>query len=424
MAASDIDFIPGFDPTAYVVITGAQLLQLVGLAQPYSDKGLLVLTTDVGSNPVVPDATTTAKWANYIWLRVTATQTIPYVWNPNAALDVTFLQWQTIASATIAPGSIQGFMIAAAAITDDKINSVSIGKIVPSPYAAFIQPASAIPAGDLIGSTYANPTVAPGVITGAKIAGQTITQANIAPNGVCQQNICPTNSPTGSVTSPTPVNGQIMQVTAGVSQWVTNQLAALANPTGSNNGQVLAVTGGNVGYVTPNGLGGRVLQTLTASVTSQQSINSAASVPTTYPLGAALTNLTHTFTPLSANSVFIVEFEGWVQYTTVGGSFVGLILAAFFNPTAGSSPIPALATTINGQTYNTAIGKHTTANTVYLATPTLVKFTAVVASIGTAAVTISMAGGIGHSGSGGHLLTNSVTAGDYFVSTFKVTEYL
>jgi len=56
------DLIAPFDPTAYATITGAQLLQYIQGAEPSSDRGFCLFTTDVAAVPVVPDAAATTEW--------------------------------------------------------------------------------------------------------------------------------------------------------------------------------------------------------------------------------------------------------------------------------------------------------------------------------------------------------------------------
>ncbi len=133
---SSIDFIAPFDPTGYTSITGAQLLQLVSGLYPNTDTGLTLITADIAGIPQVPDASTTTKWENYIWIRQSATYVTAYVWNPNGATDATYLNWVTIASASIGAGTIQGYMIAPNTIPASAIISISAtqisGSVVPA----------------------------------------------------------------------------------------------------------------------------------------------------------------------------------------------------------------------------------------------------------------------------------------------------
>lgn len=56
----------------------------------------LINTTDTASGANVPDAATTTKWKDYIWVRRLGTtgEAKFYIWNENASSDATYLKWQ------------------------------------------------------------------------------------------------------------------------------------------------------------------------------------------------------------------------------------------------------------------------------------------------------------------------------------------
>jgi len=143
------DIVPPFDPTTYTQITGAQLLQLVSGLVPYTDKGMIITTTDdVFGMPVVPDASTNTKWQKYLWLRQSMNTTGLYIWcstrSPNANIGVNLLQWYPLGIFTIPAGSIVGEQIATGTIMDLNISDVDWSKITNVP--AFVPATGSITA--------------------------------------------------------------------------------------------------------------------------------------------------------------------------------------------------------------------------------------------------------------------------------------
>jgi len=195
------DFIVGLDPTGASTISGAQLAQLVNSATPETDRGLVLVTNDVAGVPNIPNASTTPAWQRYVWLRISATYVTGYVWNPGGATDATYLNWVSLSQAAIAPGSIQGYQIAANTIVASNISSVSSasiqGGIVAAWLAALNPGLTAISAdgvlttslftnaglvwGDLQGSgaSPGTPVIKPLAVTQTKIARQAVAGSPI-----------------------------------------------------------------------------------------------------------------------------------------------------------------------------------------------------------------------------------------------------
>ena len=133
----------------------------------------------------------TTKWQNYVWLRVQPTYVTAYIWNPNGATDPTFLNWVTISSASIGPGSIQGFQIAANTIPATAIISLSSAQITGSVVAGWLAQLNIANTayatnglmnnnspifGDLngVGSTVAQPVIGNLAVTQGKLALQSV----------------------------------------------------------------------------------------------------------------------------------------------------------------------------------------------------------------------------------------------------------
>ena len=158
-------FLSNQDLTGATSVTAAQLNQILLSGFPFTDKGMIIWTTDGGGGiPNVPDAVTYPVFSTCIWGRISPlTSTVSlYFWNPNTGSVAFYAKWQSIIS-SIPARTITGTMIALGTITnanivplsilDGSIASLSGAKIIPGtiPASAFTStiPGSAISANSI-----------------------------------------------------------------------------------------------------------------------------------------------------------------------------------------------------------------------------------------------------------------------------------
>ena len=103
MNAQDFKRDAGLDFTGINPITAADLNNLIDLSLPGVDRGLVLISTDTALNtPDTPNASTTTKWARYIWVRIpfnAAPDQKPkiYAWSPTTAnSDTALLNWHQL----------------------------------------------------------------------------------------------------------------------------------------------------------------------------------------------------------------------------------------------------------------------------------------------------------------------------------------
>lgn len=109
MPLSTQDFLHGVDMTGLNPAAAADFNNLVDQCspfndgQPYQGKGIVLITKDTALNtPDVPNASLTAKWKSYLWVRVPAVGSLSpqahlYSWNDDNVNDPTLLKWSLIA---------------------------------------------------------------------------------------------------------------------------------------------------------------------------------------------------------------------------------------------------------------------------------------------------------------------------------------
>lgn len=243
------DFLHGIDPTAFTTITGAQLAQLVDSATPQADKGMVIITYDNGTVAQPPFTTTTSKWSRYVWLRVSpiSMTTTLYTWNPYAANpDQSLLNWHSVATSSIAPGSVTGTMIANSTITADKI--ISINKEQVSGYLSLLLTSSPF-IGDVSGTQGTALVIGADKISSGMIKSSATVDADraITTNHIKAGVVTLAKLDTTGLTTQRLAGGGIGIQPA----WVTNNtiITGLANAAvnGSNDGQLIAVDSGSAG---------------------------------------------------------------------------------------------------------------------------------------------------------------------------------
>jgi len=164
-------------------LSGTDINQSVDTALPALDKGMTVFTTDVAGSPDVPNAAVDTNLARCLWIRITATQVLTYIWDPYAVSAAPLLKWTLITTTNVPDGSITGAKIANLAIDSTKVSSLSWSKIIDRPTWFGGDLGSAVAGGDLTGN-YPNPTVAALAITTGKLALLSVDTTILAANAV------------------------------------------------------------------------------------------------------------------------------------------------------------------------------------------------------------------------------------------------
>ena len=348
MSASLSDFQAPFDPTAFTQITGGQLLQLIAAAQPFTDKGLVVVTADNNGVPLPPAAGTYTKWQNYLWLRIvpnTSAITL-YAWNPNGQSNIAYSDgsgntilsnWVPVISGAIPAASIQGSQIAASTIAPGNIQLSSLAAALGFNAGTAVTTAT-VPVGGIIsGSFAAGFTIAAASLTQAMYVAASIDYTKLISSAVAGQILISSGTP---ATSPAWTTPPLIYTTAGI-------------PVAANANKVLAVNNGASDYtlVTAQSLN-NYLQHAFSAVTTTTALagttaDSATLVYNTANMGAITsvtlatpTNPSHHLITI-AGSVFI-PISGYIWIYLYNAQSTAAPLAAIrMSNTSGASAMDA-----------------------------------------------------------------------------------
>lgn len=318
MQPSKQDLLAPFDPTGYLSITGAQLLQLISGAAPYIDTGLNVYTVDTGSVANVPDASTTTKWKRYLWIRISTSSTSVYVWNDNVpALTPSFLNWTSLSTAGIGAGSIVNAMIADNTIQDIKIANLSYSKLTGAP--SGLPPSGA--AGGVLTGTFPNPGLADNSVTTTKINDASITTTKIADKNVTVAKIL------GSGVALTMIRSTVADAT--LTEFFTPPIlfTGLNETTIAVNQlkQVQVNAAGTSYQYSSNNVINTSLFTFATVGTTVGTLANTTSTPLYNSTGMTSMFNTGLFTPISTTlTKLFIEVDVTISSQATGGIFVGL----------------------------------------------------------------------------------------------------
>lgn len=159
-AATEYDFLKGFDFTGASSVSGTKLNQLVDNASLVSNKGILIYTN------VTPDTTNNTRFTRYIWMNTNFDPPQPYVYKTNGGFWTNISAIATIGANTVAAGALQANSVYTSNLVDNAVTDVKI-----------------------IAGSVTSSKIASGSISNTHIAGLTIQSTNIANGQILSTNI-------------------------------------------------------------------------------------------------------------------------------------------------------------------------------------------------------------------------------------------
>jgi len=389
---------PGFDPTSLPGLTGAEIGQLITQATfSTSIGGVITTLDDAGGVPSVPNPVVDTTLTTFIWVRVgyptsSGVFVTAYLWNPNSANPTNpsqLLNWNSVTSASIGPGELQGFQIAANTITADKLTGgISASQVVGL---------SAL----MLNALTSQSSPVPGAITGSFGTGFTLgvnalNSINQIANGILNQS----NKFSGTPILPgfidttlgSPAANSVVMALNGTGQpasWVLKAILNMPEPDNQAGYIPVARADNSIHWTTPTAAfpagsisavaeiqgGQSITVTAVAATTNSWTLSTAATgtliagqtYVTIAGMGTKYANLNGTWlvTTVTTNASFVVVTSGIIagSGTTTIGTVKYCNYIGTSNLNVGSSPTIVDAGT-QSVTYN-GVGLYT----IYFTTP-------------------------------------------------------
>lgn len=188
--ATEYDMQAGIDPTARTSISGALLKQLVDLATPGTNKGLVIVqstTPDTASNP---------RYTNFLWLDTTTRTLKSY---NGSAWAATVFGTNSVGTDSITNGAVTGVKIASRTIdaTNIALGTITRNELYPSTIDITKMDSASVGRNQLVAGSVNGTVLTNGAVLEANIA-----DANVTSNKVANSAISTTQLANSGVTLP------------------------------------------------------------------------------------------------------------------------------------------------------------------------------------------------------------------------------